>query len=178
MTRLYRSSNSIFASFASFVVPIPRVAEVPTRLSGEKDKLPGPPARPSCRAKPGWRPRSASADCQAPLAAPSKRQPEGHARIRPQNTKARPIAARRQHFTFHRIGSAEILIGLSLSAPGNPIRSVPLTTIAAPAGARNHWASSLGRTPTERLTTPKRKSPPPISRSRKGRRPWDAAATS
>src|SRR6476659_5382887 len=26
----------------------------------DKDKLPGPPARPSCRAKPGWRPRSAS----------------------------------------------------------------------------------------------------------------------
>src|SRR5262245_20522519 len=26
----------------------------------EKDKLPGPPATPSCRAKPGWRPRSAS----------------------------------------------------------------------------------------------------------------------
>src|SRR5262245_2367206 len=32
------------------------------RLSGpnDKDKLPGPPARPSCRAKPGWRPLSAS----------------------------------------------------------------------------------------------------------------------
>ena len=26
----------------------------------DKDKLPGPPASPSCRAKPGWRPRSAS----------------------------------------------------------------------------------------------------------------------
>src|SRR5271163_3563496 len=26
----------------------------------DKDKLPGPPATPSCRAKPGWRPRSAS----------------------------------------------------------------------------------------------------------------------
>src|SRR4051794_13304161 len=26
----------------------------------DKDKLPGPPARPSCRATPGWRPRSAS----------------------------------------------------------------------------------------------------------------------
>ena len=27
----------------------------------DKDKLPGPPATPSCRTKPGWRPRSASA---------------------------------------------------------------------------------------------------------------------
>src|SRR5262249_51244903 len=28
--------------------------------ANDKDKLPGPPAKPSCRAKPGWRPRSAS----------------------------------------------------------------------------------------------------------------------
>src|SRR5262245_12025895 len=32
----------------------------PSTPPNDKDKLPGPPARPSCRAKPGWRPQSAS----------------------------------------------------------------------------------------------------------------------
>src|SRR5580765_219659 len=31
------------------------------RPANDKDKLPGPPARPSCRATPKWRPRPASA---------------------------------------------------------------------------------------------------------------------
>ena len=40
----------------------------PVSSPNDKDKLPGPPATTSCRAKPGWRPRSASSVGSAWLA--------------------------------------------------------------------------------------------------------------
>src|SRR5262249_54477550 len=38
------------------------------QLQNGTAKLPGPPARPSCRAKPGWRPRSGAAIVRRPSA--------------------------------------------------------------------------------------------------------------